>query len=145
MSRIDNIFYDTTIDDRRYIFTKDKRNWVWAEGHKDASLETILTSKSTCYYNNIESMMVNLFETRLRNHVTEFTLGNFKKSLNKAFSDVRRLGKALDAVAWDKIKRGDLQITHQVVPIVLQIRQRVLLQVIIYRVQDIYIIRYLVL
>jgi len=107
MSRIDNIFYDTTINDKRYVFTKDKRNWIWAEGHKDASLETILTSKSTSYYSSIESMMVNLFETRFRSHVTEFTLGNFKKSLNKAFSDVRRLGKALDEVTWDKIKRGD--------------------------------------
>jgi hypothetical protein len=107
MSRIDNIFYDTTINDKRYVFTKDKRNWIWVEGHKDASLETILTSKSTSYYSSIESMMVNLFETRFRSHVTEFTLGNFKKSLNKAFSDVRRLGKALDEVTWDKIKRGD--------------------------------------
>ena len=107
MSRIDNIFYDTTIKDRRYIFTKDKRNWIWAEGSKDSSLETIITSNNTCYYSSIESMMVNLFETRLRKHVTELTLGNFKKSLNKAFSEVRRLGKTLDAVSWDKIKRGD--------------------------------------
>ena len=40
-------------------------------------------------------------------HITEFTIKNFRKSLKKAFSEVRLIGKTLDAVTWDKIKRGN--------------------------------------
>ena len=104
---MNNIFYDKIMGNRRYIFTKNKRNWIWAHGPKDASLENILSSKHTCYYTSIESMFVNLLETRFRMHITEFTVKNFRKSLKKAFSEVRIIGKTLDAVTWDKIKRGD--------------------------------------
>lgn len=107
MSRIDNIFYDVVMGDKRYIMTKDSRNWIWAYGAKDVPLENLLMSKTNSYYTSMESMMVNLLETRFREHVTEFTLKNFRKSLRKAFSDVRMMGQALDAVNWDKIKRGD--------------------------------------
>ena len=106
-SAINNIFYDKIEGDKRYIMTKNARNWIWTYGPKDSTTKSILGSRNTSYYTSMESMMVNLLETRFREHVTEFTLKNFRKSLRKAFTDVRRMGQALDAVNWDKIKRGD--------------------------------------
>ena len=107
MSRIENIFYDVVMEDKRYIMTKDKYNWVWVYGHKDAPLENIIKSSTASFYTSIESMFVNLLEKRFRSHVVEFTPKNFKKALRAAFTEVRQLGSALDKVNWEVLGRGD--------------------------------------
>ena len=104
---INNIFYDKVENDRRYIMTKNARNWIWAHGPKDSNIDSILRSNNTCYYTSIESMLVHLLEKRFREHVTDLTSKNFRKSLKKAFTELRSIGKELDAITWDKIKRGD--------------------------------------
>ena len=106
-SAIDNIFYDKIEDDKRYIMTKNARNWIWTYGAKDTTVKAILSSSNTSYYTSIESMLVNLLENRFRKHVTDLTSKNFKKSLTKAFTEVRQIGKELDTITWDKIKHGD--------------------------------------
>jgi hypothetical protein len=107
MSRIDNIFYNVVMEDKRYIMTKDKYNWIWVYGDKDAPLENIIKSPTASFYTSIESMFVNLLEKRFRNHVVEFTPKNFKKALKTALAEVRQLGDALDKVNWDVLGRGD--------------------------------------
>tara|TARA_Y100000310_G_C20168316_1_gene572431 strand:- start:34 stop:405 length:372 start_codon:yes stop_codon:yes gene_type:complete len=107
MSRIENIFYDTIVDDKRYIMTKDKYNWIWVYGNKDVPLENIIKSQTASFYASIESMLVNLLEKRFRNHVVELTSKNFKKALRTAFTEVRQLGNALDQVNWEVLHRGD--------------------------------------
>ena len=106
-SAVNNIFYDKIEKDKRYIMTKNARNWIWTHGPKDSTIDSILRSNNTCYYTSIESMLVNLFEKRFREHVTDLTSKNIRKSLTEAFTDVRLIGKELDAITWDKIKRGD--------------------------------------
>ena len=106
-SIIDNIFYDKIEDDKRYIMTKNSRNWIWTYGPKDSTTKSILGSHNTSYYTSIESMLVNLLENRFREHVMDLTSKNFKKSLTKAFTDVRSIGRELDTVTWNIIKRGD--------------------------------------
>ena len=81
MSRIDNIFYDTTIDNRRYILTKDKRNWIWAEGSKDSPLETIITSNNTCYYSSNDKGYVLFLEEQLKK--AEDKIENMHKVMKK--------------------------------------------------------------
>ena len=106
-SAINNIFYDKIEDDKRYIMTKNARNWIWAHGPKHSTIDSILKSSTTCYYTSIESMLVNLLEKRFREHVVDLTSKNFRKSLTEAFTSVRLIGKELDIINWDKIKRGD--------------------------------------
>jgi|TARA_Y100000310_G_C20080861_1_gene533761 hypothetical protein len=104
---VDNIFYDEIMGDERFIMTKNTRNWIWAHGSKDSPIKTILSSKNTAYYTSIESMLVHLLEKRFREHVSSLTSENFKRSLRKAFTEVRSVSKELDAISWDVIKRGD--------------------------------------
>ena len=107
MSRIENIFYDVVMQDKRYIMTKDKYNWIWVYGDKDAPLKSIIKSQTASFYTSIESMFVNLLEKRFRDHVVEFTPKNFKKALRMAFTEVRQLGDALDKINWEVLRRGD--------------------------------------
>ena len=106
-SAINNIFYDKIEGDKRYIMTKNARNWIWTYGPKDSTIKSILRSRNTSYYTSMESMLVNLLEKRFREHVVDLTSKNFKKSLKEAFTGVRQIGKELDTITWDKIKRGD--------------------------------------
>ena len=106
-SAINNIFYDKIEGDKRYIMTKNARNWIWTYGPKDSTTKSILGSSNTSYYTSMESMLVNLLEKRFREHVVDLTSKNFKKSLKEAFTGVRSIGRKLDTVTWDKIKRGD--------------------------------------
>ena len=108
MGEKSNIFYDKIMDGRRYLFTKDSHNWIWIHGPKDSSIDTILrNSNNKFFYTSIESMLKNLLEKRFRAHVTRLTIGNFRKSLKKAHRDVIGVAKALDAVSWGVLDRGD--------------------------------------
>ena len=106
-SAINNIFYDKIEGDKRYIMTKNTRNWIWTYGPKDSTTKSILGSNNTSYYTSMESMLVNLLEKRFREHVADLTSKNFKKSLKEAFTSVRSIGRELDTITWDIIKRGD--------------------------------------
>ena len=101
-----DILYENIRDDRKYVMGKDKHNWVWGNGTLQQTPEDILSETNTCYYTSMESMFVNLLEKRFREHVTKFTLANFKESLSKATQDVRELGKELDKVNWGSLDRG---------------------------------------
>ena len=105
-SRTECILYDRIEGDNRYIMTKDRHNWIWTWGNKEAPLKNLLSNNKTCYYTSIESLFTSVLEKRFKSHVKEFTLKNFKKSLLIAFAEVRRLGKILDKVNWDVLKRG---------------------------------------
>jgi hypothetical protein len=95
------------MEDTRYIMTKDKYNWIWVYGQKDMPLDNIMRASTGSFYTSIESMFVNLLETRFRNHVVGFTDKNFRKALKTAFAEVRQLGDALDKVNWNTLCRGD--------------------------------------
>ena len=102
-----DILYENIRDDRKYVLGKDKHNWVWGNGTLQQTPEDILSKRDTCYYTSMESMFVNLLEKRFREHVTKFTLVNFKESLSKATQEVRELAKELDKVNWGVLDRGD--------------------------------------
>tara|TARA_Y100000310_G_scaffold244617_1_gene249413 strand:+ start:43 stop:411 length:369 start_codon:yes stop_codon:yes gene_type:complete len=101
-----DVLYVKIRDDRKYVLGKDKLNWVWGNGTLQQTEERILSKKDTCYYTSMESMLVNLFEKRFREHVTEFTLANFKESLSKAEQEIRKIGKKLDEINWGVLDRG---------------------------------------
>ena len=101
-----DILYENIIDGRKYALGKDRHNWVWGNGTPQQTTESILSKKDTCYYTSMESMFVNLLEKRFREHVTKFTLENFKESLSKATQEVRELAKELDKVNWGTLDRG---------------------------------------
>ena len=79
-----DILYVNIKDDRKYVLGKDRRNWVWGNGTLGQTPERILSKDNTSYYTSMESMFVNLLEKSFREHVTEFTLANFRESLSKA-------------------------------------------------------------
>ena len=32
MSRVDDMIYENVIDGRKYVMSRDKRNWIWGDG-----------------------------------------------------------------------------------------------------------------
>ena len=101
-----DILYKKIKDGRKYVMGKDSHNWVWGHGTPQQADERILSKENTSYYTSIESMFVSLLEKRFREHVTEFTLANFKESLSMANQEIREIAKELDKVNWGSLDRG---------------------------------------
>jgi len=103
---VKDVLYVKVNGDRKYVMGKDSHNWVWGDGTAQQTEERILSKENTCYYTSIKSMFVNLLEKRFREHVTEFTLANFRESLSIANQEIREIAKELDKVSWGSLDRG---------------------------------------
>ena len=101
-----DILYVNIKGDRKYVLGRNKLNWVWGNGTLQQTPEHILSKDNTSYYTSMESMFVNLLEKSFREHVTEFTLANFRESLSKAEQEIRKMGKELDKASWGSLDRG---------------------------------------
>jgi hypothetical protein len=100
------IIYNKIVGKTRGVLSKDKRNWIWKSGNKKCSEEYVLKSQAS-YFQSFESLLINIFEKRFREHVIEFNPKALRIALTRAMKDVRKIGADLDKVTWDKIKRGD--------------------------------------
>lgn len=104
----DNIMFDQTTKSVRHIVSKDARNYIYAYGDKDLSLDVILGNENKVhYYSSIVSLVTDVFQKRLKFYFSRVELHNFQIAISSAYKDILDIANSLTEKAAGMITRAD--------------------------------------